>query len=191
MLNLALRFHLFFWSVPPFLFFFFFLLFTLSQIQSELVLLTRDHLLCLNKWCCLMTSSFLYTFSLLNPLIPFCVNPEFWSVQCIYGFPLFTKNSIFFLISQLWAKFECNVSYTRSHYLIFNIKPILPRAVFSLQYLQHSAQSISVYYKYPPFFFFTIWYPWNWCLRLIESDETNKTSVTCAEYGKIRGSEHI
>lgn len=75
-------------------------------------------------------------------------------MPCIYGFSLFTKKQkVFFLISQLWAKFECNVSYTRSHYLIFNIKPILPRAVFSLQYLQHSAQSIFVYYKYPPLFF--------------------------------------
>lgn len=149
MLNLALRFRLFFWSMPPFLSFF---SFTFLRFHKFRVLLTRDRLLCLNKWCC----SFLYTFSLLNPLIPFCLKA--WVLihamhLCVLT--VYKKNKrYFFLISQLWAKFECNVSYTRSHYLIFNIKPILPRAVFSLQYLQHSAQSIFVYYKYPPFFFF-------------------------------------
>lgn len=63
---------------------------------------------------------------------------------------------LFFLISQLWAKFECNVSYTHSHYLIFNIKPILLRAVFTLQYLQNCGVHLSVFIINIFFFLFDI-----------------------------------
>ncbi len=42
-------------------------------------------------------------------------------MPCISGISVLIISNIFFLISQVGAKFECNVSYTHSHYLIFLI----------------------------------------------------------------------
>lgn len=83
---------------------------------------------------------------------------------------------------QLWAKFKCNVSYTHSHYSIFfHIEPILQLWVFTLEFLYDwfaKLWRVHFYVFIINMSFFSIWYPWNWCLRMIGCDETNKTNTS-------------
>ena len=95
---------------------------------------------CFNKGCCFFgffcltswfSNSYTHAVSFLTWLSALCRMCSTRAIYCISGDSTACRKIdlvqfCFFLISQLWAKFECNVTHTHththSHYMIFNIK---------------------------------------------------------------------